>query len=405
MIAALKHRNFRLFWLGQCVSLIGTWMQNVAQAWLVLDITGSAFWLGVVSAIQFLPMLLFSLFAGTLIDRFPKKKMLLLTQASLMVLAFVLTVDIWLHLVKLWHVLILAFLLGVVNTFDMPTRQAFMIELVGKEDLLNAIVLNSSIFHAARVLGPSVAGLVIDRLGVTLCFFINALSFVAVIAGVAMIRLPGRPRTSWRETHHVIEEIKDGLTYVKNSPGVLLPILLLMAVNILALNFNVLVPLLAKNVFHRGAQGFGFLMSASGCGALIGSIVLAARSSRKPNNRALISAAVGLCTAELLVSVLKSYHATLVLLAFTGMFMITFSTTSNSLVQVQTPDHLRGRVMSIYTLVFAGLTPIGSFLSGSAANAFGASFTFGLGAVLCLLVVGIVRYAYAGAFANSRTGY
>ena len=397
--AALKHRNFRLFWVGQAISLIGTWMQNIAQAWLVLELTKSAFWLGVVNAIQFLPMLFFSLYAGTLIDRLPKRTVLLFTQSISAILALVLAVDLQLHTVALWHVLIIAALLGLSNTWDMPTRQAFMIELVGKEDLMNAIVLNSSIFNAARILGPTVAGLVIAKLGMNLCFFLNALSFVPVIAGIAMIRLANQPPSRLTTDAKPGHEIKVGLNYVIKTPVILAPMILLAVINVFALNFNVLIPLYARSVFKIGAQGFGLLMAANGVGAVAGSLILAAQSKNKiPKYKTLVISAIGICISELLIVPVKNYPLAYLFLMLVGFSMIIFTTTANSLIQVHTPNHLRGRVMSIYTLVFMGFTPIGSFLSGDAAHFWGAPATLGLGAAISLIVIMILAIKYPAIF-------
>lgn len=393
-MAALKHRNFRLFWTGQCISLTGTWMQNMAQAWLVLELTKSAFWLGVVTAVQFAPMLLFSLSAGTLVDRFPKRKMLLFTQAGLALLALILASDIWLHTVRLWHILIVAGFLGVLNTLDMPTRQSFIIELVGPRDLMNAIVLNSAVFNGARVLGPSLAGLAIAKLGIDVCFFLNALSFLPVIAGIASIRTQKEfdpPVIADRKG--ILSEIRTGISFVKNTPGVMIPISILIIISIFTMNFNVIVPLFAKNVFHQGAQGFGFLMSANGLGALLGSVVLAVKSARMPRLRTLIAAALGICLFELLLAPEKIYGLAYLCLFLVGVCMITFTTTCNSIIQLQTPNHLRGRVMSIYSLVFAGFAPIGSLLTGTTAHAFGAPVTMGLqaGAGILLILAIVLR--------------
>jgi MFS family permease len=396
--AALKHRNFRLFWSGQAISLIGTWMQNIAQSWLVLELThSSAFWLGVVNALQFLPMMLFSLHAGTLIDRFSKKKMLLFTQTASAILALILALDVQLHTAALWHVLVIATLLGVINTLDMPTRQAFMIELVGKEDLMNGIILNSSIFNAARIVGPSLAGFVIGKLGIALCFFLNAISFVPVIAGIAMIRVNSSapsPEIPLNNSQ-VRQEIKEGLHYVFHTPLILACMALLAVTNIFAFNFNVLIPLYARNIFNIGAQGFGLLMAANGVGAVLGSIILASKSgNRTPKARTIFLAATIMCLFELAIVPLRLITITDVLLAGVGFSMIAFTTSVNSLIQVQTPDHIRGRVMSIYTLVFMGLSPIGSFLSGSAAHLWGAPATLGIGAIIPLVFIGalILRY-------------
>lgn len=402
--SALKHRNFRLFWTGQAISLIGTWMQNIAQAWLVLELTKSAFWLGVVSALQFTPMLLFSFYAGTLIDRWSKRKILLWTQTISAILALILAVDVQLHTVAFWHVLILATLLGLTNTMDAPTRQSFMIELVGKQDLMNAIVLNSSIFNGARIIGPSIAGFVISVLGIDLCFYLNGLSFIPVIIGIAMIRLVNQtttPLSSPSVPPRVWDEIKEGLRYVIKTPMILAPILLMAVINIFALNFNVLIPLYARNIFKIGAAGFGFLMSANGVGAIIGSIILAARSGQHkttPKPKTLVMAAGALCLFELMIVPVNNQFLAYFLLILVGFSMITFSTTTNSLIQIRTPDNLRGRVMSIYTFVFMGLSPFGSFLSGWAADSWGAPAALGLGAVISIGFIGVLSLRYQSIF-------
>lgn len=385
--AALRHRNFRLFWFGQCISLTGTWMQEIAQAWLVLELTKSAFWLGVVSAVQFLPMLLLSLYAGFVIDRFPKRNLLILTQSAMLVLAFLLALDTQLGTVNRWHVLIFAGLLGLVNTFDMPTRQSLMVELVGKEDLMNAIVLNSTVFNAARVIGPSVAGFALASLGTDSCFYLNALSFIPVIIGITLIRLERRPTAPVPLQTGVWADIQDGLRHIWKTPQILLPIALVAIINVFVLNFNVLVPLYAKNVFHGGAQDLGLLMSANGLGALAGAFLLTARGDNRPKTKTLAVAAAGICLAELFLVPVKSPLVAYLLLAMAGFAMIAFSTTANSLIQMQAPDHLRGRIMSVYALVFMGFTPFGSFLSGSVAHLWGAPAAFGLGAGISLLLV------------------
>ncbi len=227
---ALTHRNFRIFWTGQCVSLIGTWMQNIGQSWLVLKITDSSFKLGLVSALQFTPVLLFSLFAGVFVDRFQKKKILLFTQTSLMILAFILATLTATNLIKYWHILILATILGFVNNIDMPARQAFIVELVGKEDLMNGITLNSAIFNAARLLGPAVAGFVMGLFGIAVCFYLNALSFIAVICGILMIRIPpksGNDTPPQKTSKPVLDNIKEGLRYIRKTPVVFITVMLI----------------------------------------------------------------------------------------------------------------------------------------------------------------------------------
>lgn len=393
-IAALKHKNFRLFWFGQCISLTGTWIQNIAQSWLVLEVTKSAFWLGVVNAVQFLPMLLFSLYAGTLIDRFSKRRVLIFTQISFMMLALILAIDVYFGKVALWHIIVLAGALGLVNTLDMPSRQSFIVELVGKKDLMNAIVLNSSVFNAARVIGPSLGGLAIAKFGIDSCFFLNAISYIPVIIGIMLITVKGVVESSPRSSEGVLSEINTGLKYVLKTSGILIPMMLMVVVNIFAMNFNIIIPLYAKNVFNVDAGGFGFLMAANGLGAFLASIVLAVKSRKGPKIQVLITASAALCLFEISLAVLKSHLSAYVLLGAMGVASITFLTTANTLVQTKSPNHLRGRIMSIFALIFGGLTPIGSFLTGSLANGLGTPIALAVEAVICLIlaIAIIIRY-------------
>ncbi|MDN5301244.1 MAG: hypothetical protein PWQ60_758 [Thermoanaerobacteraceae bacterium] len=305
---ALTHRNFRLFWFGQCVSLIGTWMQNIGQAWLVLKITDSSFKLGLVSALQFTPVLLLSLFAGVIVDRLPKRRILIFTQTVLMILALILATLTATGKVSYWHILVLAAILGFVNNIDMPARQSFIVELVGKEHLMNGITLNSTIFNAARLIGPAVAGFVMGFFGIAVCFYLNALSFLAVILGLLMIKIPSETtivQDSSKNKKPVLENIKEGLTYIKNTPPVFITVILMALISTFSLNFNVLVPVLAKKGFGLTEEGFGFMMSSLGSGALIGSIMLAA-TTHKPTSRILIGAALGLSAAQIILGTVNS---------------------------------------------------------------------------------------------------
>ena len=246
--SSLKHRNFRLFWLGQCVSLIGTWMQNIGQSWLVLQLTHSPLKLSIVTMIQFLPMMLFSLYAGTLIDRFSKRKILIFTQISMLLLATALATLTYFNVVQYWHVLILALLLGIVNTIDMPTRQSFFVELVGKEDLMNAIALNSSIFNLARIIGPAIAGILIGLVGIAICFYLNALSFVAVIIGIWMIKVPAQVKSEHRfgSIKEINSDVAEGLRYINSKLIIKVPLLLLALLSLFVMNYNVLLPIFAE---------------------------------------------------------------------------------------------------------------------------------------------------------------
>ncbi|HHW41075.1 MAG TPA: MFS transporter [Syntrophomonadaceae bacterium] len=390
-VAALKHRNFRLFWSGQLISLMGTWMQNMAQGWLVLQLTNSPFLLGLVSAVQFLPLLLFSLVAGVAADRTPKRLMLLATQCGSLILALILGLLTLFNVVRYWHVVILAGLLGTINAFDTPTRQSFVIELVGKKDLMNAIVLNSSAFNAARVIGPALAGLAIGKLGMATCFLLNAASFLAVIAGLLLMSVPDVAYDS-PEEKMVLKKIGEGLCYIWKTPLILRTITLTALLSIFSMNFSVLIPVLARNTLGRQAEGYGYLMSAMGIGAFAGSLVLALLSHRGPRRRLLLSGALGLCVFQLFLSLNRSYPLALLFLGLMGWSMITFVSTVNTTLQLNVPDNLRGRVMSVYSLVFLGVTPLGSLFSGGIAHMGGAPAGLAAGAGMGLLSLAVVMF-------------
>ncbi|HET6363559.1 MAG TPA: MFS transporter [Nitrospirota bacterium] len=386
---SLRHRNFRLFFSGQLVSLIGTWMQNVGQAWLVLEMTHSSFKLGVVSALQFAPMLFLSFFAGTFVDYFSKRKIIIVTQTFLMLLAFTLAILDFTGVVQYWHVVILATLLGIVNTIDMPARQSFIIEMVGKEDLMNAIAMNSSIFNAARAVGPAIAGLLIGAAGTVLCFFVNGLSFLAVLWGLLLMKFESAPASEPR-SYHVVEDIKEAMRYIKATPVVMVTILLVAVVSIFATNFTVLVPVFARQELHRDAAAFGFLLSSFGIGALIGAVSLAALSRHGPKPAILLGGGMGLSLMLILIGLQKTYGITALLLALSGWCMVTFFGMANTTVQLNTEDRLRGRVMSVYTFTFGGLTPFGSLFAGTVAHWIKAPLTFALGGLISGIVFLIV---------------
>ncbi len=374
ILRSLRHRNFRLFWSGQLVSLIGTWMQNVGQAWLVLELTHSSFKLGVVSALQFAPMLFLSLFTGPLIDYFDKRRIIIWTQAALMALAFVLSLLVWTGTVQYWHIVILATLLGIINTIDMPARQAFIMEMVGKEDLMNAVALNSSIFNAARAVGPALAGMLIAAMGTAACFFMNGVSFLAVLAGLLFMRVE-RAADREKPDYNVLKDMREAIRYIRSTPPVLMTILLVSVVSVFGTNFNVLVPVFAKMELHRDAAAFGFLMSSFGAGALIGAFSLALLSRYGPKTSLLLGGGMCLSLFLVLIGLQRSYGLTALLLALSGWSMVTFFGMANTTVQLNTEDRLRGRVMSIYTLSFGGLTPFGSLFAGAGAHcAHGAAY-------------------------------
>ena len=385
LFSSLRHRNFRLFWSGQLVSLIGTWMQTVAQAWLVLELTHSSLKLGIVSALQFLPMLFLSFFTGPFIDYLDKRKIIIWTQALLMTLAFALSILVWMGIVQYWHVVVLATLLGIVNTIDMPARQAFIIELVGREDLMNAIALNSSIFNAARAVGPALAGILIASAGTAVCFFMNGLSFLAVLAGLLFMRVEpvsygGKP------SYNIVQDIGEAIRYIKTTPIVMTTILLVSVVSIFGTNFNVLVPVFAKMELNRDAAAFGFLLSSFGAGALIGAVFLAIMSRSGPKPAFLLGGGLSLSMVLMMIGLQRSYGLTALLLALAGWSMVTFFGMANTMVQLNTENRLRGRVMSLYTLSFGGLTPFGSMFAGTVAHWIKAPLTFALGGLICGIV-------------------
>src|SRR5438067_2681767 len=345
---ALRHRNFRLFWFGQLISLTGTWMQTIGQAWLVLELTHSAWLLGVVGALQFLPVMLLALFGGVLADRLPKRRVLLFTQSFAMLQAFALWLLVFTGEVRLWHVLVLAALLGLTNSFDMPTRQAFVVEMVGREDLPNAIALNSSLFNMARVFGPGLGGLIIAWLGVAPLFLLNAISFVPVIVGLALIRmnelhaLAKRSSTSGETSKQsTLQSLREGLAYLVHTPSVLLIIAVIGVISLFGINFNVIMPLFATEVLHSGALGFGFLSAAFGLGSLCSALWLA-WGNRKPSVQYLLIAALAFSVLEIFFALSHLYVFSLILIAAVGFAMIAFSANSNTALQTVTPDHLRG---------------------------------------------------------------
>jgi MFS family permease len=344
-------------------------MQTVGQAWLVLDLTNSPFKLGLIGTLQFSPMLVFSFVAGAISDRLPKRRLVLTTQATLLAQALALAALTGTGHVQYWHVAVLATIFGIAQSMDIPARQSFIVEMVGKHDLSNAIALNSAMFNVARVLGPAVAGLLISRWGVSAAFLVNALSFLAVITALLAVRAEGLPRGE--RGRSILTEIREGVSYAIHTPLIALVLSLVFVVSMFLLNYNVLVPLLARTVLHHHAQGFGLLMSALGVGAVSGATTLAALARGRPPLATLVSAAVVLALATLALAPVQTTWVAAVLLLVMGFSGILFLAGANTTLQVTVPDELRGRAMSLYMLVFSGVTPIGSFLLGSLTEAFG----------------------------------
>ena len=374
---ALKHRNFQLFFSGQLVSLIGTWMQVIAESWLVYRLTGSAVLLGSIGFASQIPVFLFAPLGGMAADRVSRHKLVIATQASAMILATIYGTLILTNRITIHEIFILAALLGVVNAFDIPTRQAFMVEMVGREDLMNAIALNSSMFNGARIVGPAIAGVLIAKIGEGWCFLANGLSYVAVIAGLLLMRIPKFERRPTRgtPTAHIIE----GFQFVRRNMPIRDILLLLGVISLVAMPYAVLMPIFADRILHGGARGLGILMGATGVGALLAALTVAAKSGLRGLGKFVGVAAVGFGVSLAAFSQSRSFWLSVALLIPVGYGMMLETTGSNTLIQAMTPDELRGRVLAVYTMMFMGMAPLGSLLAGIIAHHIGAPLTLAIG--------------------------
>ena len=395
---AFAHRNYRIFFVGQLVSLVGTWMQQVAQAWLVLDLThNDPFMLGLVTALAFLPVLVLGLFGGLIADALPKRRTLIVTQVVQMFLAFVLFGLVVSGAVQVWHILVLATILGITNAVDMPTRQAFIVEMVGRDDVANAVALNSAVFNGARIIGPAVAGLTIGLFGgnVSPAFLLNGFSFLAVIVAYAAMRqseLQAPPR--FDRPHSVREvgaSLGEGLRYVRRTELVLLATVTVGLVSMFGMNFGVTIPALARTVLHTDATGYGFLMTATGIGSLIAALTIAFSGRSRPVIVPLGALVLGVALAA--AALVGTFALALVAMLFVGMGAIGMAATANTTVQLVVPDALRGRVISVYTTVFVGSTPIGGLLMGWIASVYGVQMSLALGGIGCL-VTGTLAFVW-----------
>ena len=382
--SALTYRNFRLFWFGQIISLTGTWMHTVGQGWLVLELTNSPFYLGLVGSAASAPILLFSLIGGVTADRLSKRKILLTTQTMLMSLAFTLALLVSTEIVAIWHVLTIAFLIGSINAFDIPTRQSFLIEMVGKENLLNAIALNSTAFNGARIIGPTIAGIIIGYFGLAACFYINALSFLALIIGLLKMQLGSPTIKSARDTG-IAEEFKEGLKYIFREPKAYTLIISVGIISFFGFPYITFLPVFAKDILKIGATGLGILMGFAGAGALTGAISLAIRGDFQRKGVLFAVAGITFSTALLILSLSTNTWLSCTMLFLIGWGAINQIATANSLLQLAVHDSIRGRVMSVFTLMFLGMATLGNFAIGSLASYVGTQTALGIGAKLCLL--------------------
>jgi MFS family permease len=366
VVSSFRHRNFRLFFVGQLISLVGTWMQNVAQSWLVYDLTLRTDWLGAVSAAGSLPMLFLALYAGVVTDRRPKRSILVLTAAGAMLLAFVLAALAYTKTVAVWHVMVLAFLLGSVNAFDMPARQAFVIDMVGREDLMNCIALNSAMFNGARIAGPAIAAQVLVITGVAGCFFVNGLSYIAVIIALLLMRLPAFVPP--QQSRPALGQMREAFAYIRWQPMTLTVIALMVISGLFGAPYQVLMPVYARTILKVGARGYGQLLSASGVGALLGAVAVSLLAHRPHKERLFFLTVPVFTAAALAFAWCRWLPLSLALLVVASWMMMMQFATANTLIQTYVPDELRGRVLSVYILAFQGTWPFGSFQLGRMAQ-------------------------------------
>lgn len=379
--SAFYFKDFRLFWLGQIISYSGTWMHATAQGWLVYSLTKSPLYLGIVSAAGSLPVLFFTLIGGVVADRVAKRNLLLLTSALSIIPAVLIGVLTSMEIISVWHVMALAVFLGMVNAFDVPARQSFLVEMVEKGNLLNAIALNSVAFNGARIIGPIIAGMTIAYIGLPACFYLNALSFVAVIVALSMIKAKGEKR----ERKGLMKELLEGMRFVKNEPEVWKVMLIVAVFSLFAIPFITLLPVFAEEILKVGVKGFGFLAGSAGIGAFTAALILSFMGDIKGKQKLQRLTAIILPISLIVFSLSKDYYLSMASMVVTGWSIVTFLAISNISIQLKTPDGLRGRVMSLYTLVFLGMAPIGNTIIGISAHMLGVAMAVTIGSSICLL--------------------
>jgi len=379
---SFQHRNYRLFFIGQIFSLIGTWMQSLAQSWLVYQLTYSSVWLGAIGFLNAIPILFFSMFGGSLADRMSKHRLIIITQALSLIQAVLLAALVLFNVVTVEMVAFLAFTLGVINAFDIPARQSFIVALVGKENLTNAIALNSATFNAARVVGPAVGGIVIAAVGVGWCFLLNAISFLAVIAGLLNMKLEAATQR-YTSSSNVLNSLTESLRYIRSDISLIALLTLVAVVTIFGWSYSVLLPIFADSILNIGAVGLGNLLTAVGVGAFISAVTIASVESRV-SPRSFIYVGIFLFVITVAVFALSSnVSLSLYSLVGVGMGLVLFLATANASIQKRVPDELRGRVMGLYSLIFQGFSPFGSLGIGVLANMVGVRAAVLCGAAVC----------------------
>lgn len=379
---ALNYRNFRYFWFGQCISLIGTWMQITAQQWLVYTLTKSALLLGLLGVAQFGPVLFLSFFAGVYVDRYTKKNLLILTQTIQMIQALVLAILVFSGHIVYWEILVLAILLGLANTLDIPARQSFIPELVNRKDLRSAIGLNMVVFNSARIVGPALSALLMAQFGIGFLFLLNGISFIPVI--IYLYRINTKSTVTNKVKKKVLTEIREGLNYIRHSSVMFSTILTMLVLSTFIINFNVILPIYVAETLDQGISEYGFLMSASGTGSLIAALLVASKAMGNPKIQMLFGSAFIASMLLVLLNFIHSLSLAIVLLVIIGFFTLIFMNTANTTLQLNSNDEFRGRVMSVYAFAFAGTTPIGNIFAGSITDSLGP----GMGFLICGVLSG-----------------
>ena len=392
MFSSLKIRYFRIYWLGMFVSLVGTWIQSVAQSWLVFQLTNSAFLLGVVGFLGSIPIFVFSLFGGVLADRVNKRNILIFTQVSFMFLAFLLAVLTQFKIITPWQIMFIALFNGIIMAFDAPARQSIVVELVGKEHLFNAITLNSVAFNSSRIIGPTIAGVLISVIGMSGCFYLNGVSFLAVIIALFYIRLGRRHE---KNNTSALRDLREGLVFISSNRLILALVSMVAAMSLFGISYVILMPVFAENVLGVGVKGLGVLMSATGIGALVGALGLASLGDFKYKGRLLMGAVFLFSISLMLFSLSKSYLLSIFTLIFIGCTSVIPVALINTLLQINVPDKFRGRVMSIFMITFAGIMPFGNLISGSLAQAMGVSMALFFCGSSCLVLFTLINFFFS----------
>ncbi|MCX5701999.1 MAG: MFS transporter [Candidatus Omnitrophica bacterium] len=393
MFSSLKVKNFRIYWFGMLVSLIGSWIQIVAESWLVFQLTNSAFLLGVVGFLSSIPVFLLSLFGGVVADSMDKKRILLFTQSAFMLLAFILAILTQMKLITPGQIMLLALLNGVVMAFDAPSRQAVVVALVGKEHLSNAIALSSAAFNSARLVGPALAGIFIASIGMSGCFYLNGVSFLAVIGALFLIKINNSPKVMNKNLF--LKELSVGLIFIRGNRVILILLAMVGITSLFGISYVILMPIFANDILKVGAKGLGVLMSSAGFGALIAGLTLARLGDFKHKGRFLILSSLVFSISLVLFSVSKSYPFSIINLVLIGWASVMAINLINTLLQQLAPDEFRGRLMSAFMFTFAGLMPFGNLLAGSLTHVLGVSLTVMAGGIICAVFFIVINIIYA----------